>query len=112
MFQRRLKKVSRVFCQGGFKRISRKFLGVPRVILWHFREVSCKFQRHFKKVARSSKKVSRVLQENFKGVSRVLQGWLRIVSVRVFQGCSVFESLLLLVTHRSYPSRRRACFIF
>ena len=29
----------------------------------------------------------------------------------VFQGCSVFESFLLHVTHRSYPSRRRACFL-
>ena len=30
--------------------------------------------------------------------------------LEVFQGCSVSESLLLHVTHRSYPSRRRACF--
>ena len=30
--------------------------------------------------------------------------------VRVFQGCSVFESLFLHATHCSYPSRRRACF--
>ena len=29
--------------------------------------------------------------------------------LEVFQGSSVSESLLLHVTHRSYPSRRRAC---
>ena len=28
----------------------------------------------------------------------------------MFQGCFVFESLLVHVTHRCYPSRRRACF--
>ena len=28
----------------------------------------------------------------------------------MFQGCFVFEILLVHVTHRCYPSRRRACF--
>ena len=30
--------------------------------------------------------------------------------MRVFEGCFATESLLLQFTHRSYPSRRRACF--
>ena len=34
---------------------------------------------------------------------------LQCFSWRVFQGCCVTESLLLHVTHRSYPSKRRAC---
>ena len=48
--------------------------------------------------------VSRYFQENFLSV-------LLKIKVRVFQGCSVLESSLLHATHRSYPSRRRACLI-
>ena len=72
------------------------------------------------------KGVTRVLQVCFKSVSRVYPGGVKDVSrkfkdklsgvynmfqalLRVFQGCSVSESLLLHATHRSYPSRRRAC---
>ena len=59
--------------------------------------------------------VSRVLQECFKDVSGKFKDKFSGVSkmfqalLRVFQGCSAFESLLLHATHHSYPSRRRAC---
>ena len=53
----------------------------------------------------SFKSVSRKFRDKLSGVSKMFQALLR-----VFQGCSVFESLLLYVTHYSYPSRRRARF--
>ena len=53
----------------------------------------------------SFKSVSRKCKDKFLGVSNMFQALLR-----VFQGFSVFESLLH-VTHRSFPSRRRAYFL-
>ena len=51
----------------------------------------------------SFKSVPKKFQEEFKSFNRAL--------VRVFQGGCVIESSLLHVTHRSYPSRRRACLL-
>ena len=75
------------------------------------------------------KKVSSVFKENFiksfKGVSRKFQGCFKEI-LRMFQDISkrfhvcfknvsiklCFAILLLHVKHRSYPSRRRACYTF
>ena len=74
---------------------------------------------------RSSKGVSREFQGGFKDVLRKFQGRLKIVSsvfqenvTKSIQGASkkfpssfVFAILMLHGSHRSYPSRRRACCI-
>ena len=57
----------------------------------------------------SQKGVSRTFQESFKGVSRKFEGCFMI-----FKGISRVsrkfqESFMLHGTHRSFPSRRRAC---
>ena len=61
------------------------------------------FKRRFKQVS-SFKRGSRISPGSFKKILKKLKAL-----VRVFKGCSVFESFLLHVTHRSYASRRRAC---
>ena len=85
-----------------------------------FYGVSRKFHENFKGVSEKIEGVS----GNLKGVSGKFQGCLKSISrviedsikknlrcfVRVIQCCSVFESLLLHITHRSYPSRRRVCY--
>ena len=84
------KEVVRVF-QGRFKKVSRAFQTIFKGVTWNFQgciqSVSKVFQKCFKSV---SKSVSKVFQQNVQGVSR---------------------SLMLHGTHRSYLSRRRACFI-
>ena len=94
------------------------FKSVSRVFQRSFKEVLWKFQRCFKKVQRCFKKVLWVLQVNFKDLYRsfkeVSRKFLKCLIefkalMRMFQGCSVFLSLVLHVTHRSYPIRRRAC---
>ena len=79
------------------------------------KDVSRKFQGCFTEV-------SRVLWERSKGVSRKFQwcfrkvAWMLHESFKVFQGSfmktfRVFQnSFMLHGTHRSFPSRRRACF--
>ena len=53
-------------------------------------------------------KVRRKIDACFEGVLRVFQGCFKGVSrdFKVFQ-----KSLMLHGTHRSFPSRRRACFV-
>ena len=58
------------------------------------------------------KQNSRGFQEGFKEVSRVFHGNSKVVSIvksvsKVFEG--IFMKILMLYSHRSYPSRRRAC---
>ena len=51
-----------------------------------------------------------MFQGSFKGVSRMFHGSFNDV-LRKFQGClKIVSSVLLHESHRSYPSRRRACF--
>ena len=59
----------------------------------------------------SIKGISRMFQGSFKGVSRMFHGSFNDV-LRKFQGClKIVSSVLLHGSHRSYPSRRRACFL-
>ena len=77
------------------------FKGGSREVQGHLKEVRMVFQGSFKVV-------SKTFQESFIGVSRKFQ--------KKFQGCIkkvliefCFAILLLHGSHRSYPSRRRAC---
>ena len=89
-----LKKVIRFF-SGKFKSVLANFKGASRVIqkfCYTLKQVIC-----------------------FKDIYWKFQGCLQIVS-KMFQGClkkmfKVFQSCMLHVTHRSYPSRRRVCFL-
>ena len=80
---------------GSFKGVSRKFQGC-------FIKVSKMFHKSFKdeEVSRKFRRCFMI----FKGVSRVFQGSFKI-AFKVFQ-----KSFTLHGTHRSFPSRRRACF--
>jgi len=117
-FQGYCKSVARVFqesCivvtwkfQGRFKGALRKFYGCFNEDLRGFKEVSRLFQEIFKDISwkfhggRSFKDVSwfsKVVPECLNGVSRKFQ--------ENFQ--SVSKSFMLHGTHRSFPSRRRAC---
>ena len=106
-FQRCVKDV-----QGIFKGVSRKIEGCSEIPL---------------KVIQGSFKVSKSNSMgigSFKYALRKFQGWLKKVSsvfrenvTKSFKGVSkkflssfVFAILLLHGSHRSYPSRRRACF--
>ena len=85
------------------------FEGVLRVLQENFKVVSMMFQGCFMKVSRKKnfkefqgcfmifKGVSRVFQRCFKEVSRKLSRFLK-------------KSFMLYGTHRSFPSRKRACF--
>ena len=68
------------------------------------------------------KEVSKVFQGSFKGFSRVFhESFIDDEVLRMFRGrfmifmgvCRVFKkSFKLYGTHRSFPSRRRACFFY
>ena len=92
--QGRLRYVPR-YLQGCFKGASelskKKFKGC-------FKGVLRQFQRRFKEV-------SRVFKESVKCVSKKFQGCFKNVLMKF-----CFAILLLHGSHRSYPSRRRACF--
>ena len=87
--------------QGWFKKASRvserSSKGVSREFQGSFKDVFRKFQGGFKRV-------SRMFQENFK--IKEFPGYFKNVSM-VF----CFAILLLDGYHRSYPRRRRACFL-
>ena len=100
-------KSSEVFLKS-FVGASGKFQGVSRVFFMGIQENSeglssrfpGEFREGFKDLYRSFKEVSRKFLNcliEFKAL------------MRMFQGCSVFLILVLHVTHRSYPIRRRAC---
>ena len=76
-------------------------ISLKEVLKGVLREFEGSFKDVFKKFQGCLKKVSRVFQENFTksfmGVSKV--------SMKFFSICLTHES------HRSYPSRRRACFL-
>ena len=131
-FPKSFKKVSRVF-QENFNGISRKIKGC-------FNGVLSGFQRCLKEVqwvfAESFKGVWMMFQGSFKVVTwkvegcswrpRKLQWYFKKVSsvflensIEKFQGCFknvsmnfCFAVLFLHVSHRSYPSRRRVCFLW
>ena len=93
MFQDSLKEVSRLL-QGSFKDVSRMF---QRLL----EDVSRAFHKCFKDILRVIfMVVPRTLLDCLKGVSRK---FLRMFPVSQ-------KSFMLLGTHRSCPSRRRACF--
>ena len=133
-FIRKFQSVSKFF-QECFKEVSRKccekFKDVFKEVLRCFKKVS----RGSGKIQGCFKSVSRVIQEGFKshikevsmGVSRGVERFHRSFKdisrkffkcliefkglVRVFKCCYVFKSLSMSITHRSYPSKRRACFL-
>ena len=72
-----------------------------------------KFQGCFKSLFIQMSRVPRIFHRSFKEISRkVLKCLVECKAlVSVFQCCYVFESLSLHITHRSYPSRRRACLL-
>ena len=94
-----LKEVQRVF-EGSFKCVSKKIEGYSerhlKVIL-----IQRVFLGSFKGVKGSFKKVSSVCLGKFQ---EMFQGFFNNVSLKF-----CFVILLLHSTHRSYPSRRRAC---
>ena len=76
--------------------------GVLREFYWCFKEVSRVFLENF-----TEEEVSIMFQwcfMIFKGVSRVFHGSFK-KTFKVFQ-----KNFILHGTHRSFPSRRRACF--
>ena len=96
--------------------VLRKFHGCFREISKVFQECFTRDSRRFQKplsagLRESFNKVSRIFHRSFKEVSRKVSKCLVEFKalVSVFQCCYVFESLSLHITHRSYPSRRRAC---
>ena len=102
VFQESFKEDRKVFW-GSFKGVSRKFQGAKKKFQGCFKEVSRVFHESFKEV-----EVSRIFHD-FQGcsgsVSKVFQESLK-KTFRVFQ-----KSLMLHVTHCSFPSRRRACYL-
>ena len=101
MFHRSFKCNSRKF-QGCFKKVSRVYHESFKGVSWKFQgcfkgDLSRMFQESLKDVSRKSKGC-------FEGVLRVFQGSFK-KTFRVFQ-----KSFMLHGTHRSFPSRRRACF--
>ena len=113
-------------CQGCFKKVSRVFQGSCKGFWRNFQGCFTIFSWVFKG---SLKVVSRKFQECFEGILRVFQGSFKGVSWKFdgrgsFKGVSrvfresfkktfkVFQkSSMLHGTHRSFPSRRRACCI-
>ena len=77
---------------GCFKHVLKKLQGYSRI-------ASKVLERTCQKC---SKEVTRLFQGNFNNVSKVFQNSIKGVSRE-------FCFLILLDTHRSYPSRRRAC---
>ena len=92
------KEFTKNFGRRKFKGVSRYFQGGSRKFQWPFKQVLRRFQE-------SVKDVLRVFLGSLNGSSRVFQGSFKKM-FKVFQ-----ISLMLHVTHRSYPSRRRACFL-
>ena len=120
MFKGSFKGTSRI-CQVSFKGVSRKiewcsekyFLGDSRKVQWPLKEIQRVVYGSFKAVSRQFqrhiKKVSKVFKGRVKCVSRKLKKKLQVF----FKECSMkfcFAILILHGSHRSYPSRRRACF--
>ena len=113
VFEGSFQGVSRMF-QGRFKAVWRKIEGSSesplRVIQGSFKVckrsskvVSRRFQRCLKEDSRVLKKVSNVFQENCIKVSMVIQASFNEV---------YFAILLYHESNCSYPSRRKACFIW
>ena len=126
MFQRSFQWVSNVFERSSekfqessnvfkesFKSAQKRYQGATRKFQGCCKNISRVFLRRLKGVSRQSqrhsKEVSRVFKES---VKCVLRNFKQKVS-RVFQNVSIkfcFAILFLHESHRSYPSRRRACF--
>ena len=68
-----------------------------------FKDVSNKFQGCFKKVSKGFQGKIEMCQD----ISKRFHGCFKNVSIKL-----CFAILLLHVKHRSYPSRRRACYTF
>ena len=79
------------------------FKEVSRVFHESFKELEV--SRMFHDFQRCSKSVSKVLQGCSKSVSKMFQGSFK-KTFKVFQ-----KSFMLNGNHRSFPSRRRACFM-
>ena len=127
MFQRRFQWVSNVFERSSekfqessnvfkesFKSAQKRYQGATRKFQGCCKNISRVFLRRLKGVSRQSqrhsKEVSRVFKES---VKCVLRNFKQKVS-RVFQNVSIkfcFAILFLHESHRSYPSKRRACFL-
>ena len=95
------------------------FKAVKQVFHKRFKNVSkgplSKFQGGLKKRFRDiSRTFHSVFQKCFKDVSRQTFRFFKDVAstIESISRLFCFESLLLHVTHLSYPSRRRACFVF
>ena len=92
-FQGCLNDFTGVSCQRCFKCVLKKLQG-------YFKSASNVVER---KITKCSKEVSSLFQRNSNNVSIVFQSSFKGVSRK-------FCFLILHGTHRSYPSRRRACF--
>ena len=111
--------------KGSFKGVSSifqgSFKGASRKINWCSEKPLKKIQGRFKVSKTNSKSVLWEFQRRVKKVSRVFKESVRCVSRKFHkksQGCFknvsmkfCFSILLLHGSHRSYPSRRRACLL-